>query len=661
MTTRRSREPAEDSSAIGLDQTSAAGSPHQSRTVRLFLACLILLSGVLPSRGQTISDDFNDGNDSGWLRFDLTKPPVGLPGDFVSYTFPDDGAGGQAYRIWAMAPPAALGGAAGPARAFSYRPESFSRMVVSMDVLDWDTTANQVFGVLVRGSQIGLGETDGYVVNYWGNGQVFQINAVVNEEDDAWIADCEVPLHPSRGPYRWVFSADGLYFVGQVFSRADLNNPIAGVLVADDNRFPSGQVGMFVFDYNSAAADYTDVYATFDNFQASAPAAGTMRPLVTELSPRPGSALVSSSPPLIRVGIADMDVYTDADSFRLWTNGVEVAKASLTMDPFVYGGIGKSAQLLGATMQYQTTTPVVPGVTYTVRVTWSDMNGQANTNEWTYTGPIQLPGSGALPLDAGEERGFNLRLVQTLEGQPLANSLQRAEDQLAIPPRIPIQFETDSGTTATVINYSQNPSPSNDGYFPNDVSYPGLDVTGNTDDFALEALFYLELKPGYYKFGVRSDDGFQLSTGPSMAEVRSIVLAEELSSTYDGTFEFGVETEGLYPFRLVHFERGGDAYLELFQVSLDEPEDRVLINDLVDPNAIKAWRTVSLPPEIVVESAATLAGGDFAADASAVIDASQQTITIPRSGVARFYRMQAATALTIKTIEIDGPNVVLTY
>ena len=146
-----------------------------------------------------------------------------------------------------------------------------------------------------------------------------------------------------------------------------------------------------------------------------------------------------------------------------------------------------------------------------------------------------------------------------------------------------------------------------------------------------------------------------------MAEVRNIVLAEAFSSTYDGTFEFGVETEGLYPFRLVHFERGGDAYLELFQVNLDEPEDRVLINDLVDPNAIKAWRTVSLPPEIVVESAVTLAGGDFTADTSAVIDASHQTITIPQAGVARFYRIQAANALTIKSIAIDGANVVLTY
>ncbi|MCL4178525.1 MAG: hypothetical protein KJ072_12385 [Verrucomicrobia bacterium] len=639
------------------------GLTHVSGSWLGLIAAVFLLAGGSTVPAQTISDDFNDGNDVDWLHMDLTKlpPPYTLPDAYVSYSFPDDGAGGKAYRIWAKAPPPEYGANFGPARTYSYRSPNFGRMRVSVDVLDWDTTANQVFGLVVRGGQIGLGETDGYVVNYWGNGQVFQINTVVNEEDDAWIADCEVPLHPSQGPYRWVFSADGLYFVGQIFTMADLNNPIAGVLVADDNRFPSGQVGVFVFDYNSAATDYTDVYATFDNFQANSPAAGTMRPLVTELTPRPGSALVSSSPPLIRVGIADMDVYTDSSSFRLWTNGVEVPKASLQMDPFVYGGIGRLTQLAGATMEYQTTAPVRPGVTYTVRVTWSDMNGQANTNEWTYAGPIQLPASGALPLDAGEERGFNIRLVQTLEGQPLANSLLRAEDQLAVPPRIPIQFETAAGTTATVINYSQNPPPSDDGYFPDDARYPGLDVTGNTDDFALEARFYLELTPGYYKFGIRSDDGFQLSTGPSMAEVTSIVLAEALSSTYNDTFEFGVETEGLYPFRLVHFERGGDAYVELFQVSLDDPEDRMLINDLSDPNAIKAWRTVTLPPQIVVESATTLAGGGFASDASAVIDTANQRITISKAGEVRFYRIQAATALTIQTIEISGNNVILTY
>ena len=44
-----------------------------------------------------------------------------------------------------------------------------------------------------------------------------------------------------------------------------------------------------------------------------------------------------------------------------------------------------------------------------------------------------------------------------------------------------------------------------------------------------------------------------------------------------------------------------------------------------------------------------------------MIDTVNQTITIPKAGVARFYRIQAPTALTVKSIEIDGANVVLSY
>jgi hypothetical protein len=152
-----------------------------------------------------------------------------------------------------------------------------------------------------------------------------------------------------------------------------------------------------------------------------------------------------------------------------------------------------------------------------------------------------------------------------------------------------------------------------------------------------------------------------LSTGPSLEQVKSIVLGEKLNGTFNGTFEFGVEADGLYPFRLVYFERGGGANVELFSVGLEDPADRVLINDPEAADAIKAWRTVDVPAQVVVESAATLDGGGFAVDPTATVDAVNQTITIPRSGDARFYRIQAANALTIKSIAIDGANVVLSY
>ena len=142
------------------------GLTHVSGSWLGLIAAVFLLAGGSTVLAQTISDDFNDGNDVDWLHMDLTKlpPPYTLPGAYVSYSFPDDGAGGKAYRIWAKAPPPEYRANVGPARTYSYRSPNFGRMRVSVDVLDWDTTANQVFGVVVRGGQIGLGETDGYVV-----------------------------------------------------------------------------------------------------------------------------------------------------------------------------------------------------------------------------------------------------------------------------------------------------------------------------------------------------------------------------------------------------------------------------------------------------------------------------------------------------------------
>jgi hypothetical protein len=138
------------------------------------------------------------------------------------------------------------------------------------------------------------------------------------------------------------------------------------------------------------------------------------------------------------------------------------------------------------------------------------------------------------------------------------------------------------------------------------------------------------------------------------------VLAEQLSGTFNGTLEFAAEAEGLYPFRLVYFERGGGAHVELFQVNRSNPNDRILINDTTVPSAIRAWRTVALP-EITVESAATLDAGAFSPDTTGTIDTVNQRITMPLNGAVRFYRLSATTALTIESIAVEGDQVILTY
>ncbi|PYJ85672.1 MAG: hypothetical protein DME22_08280 [Verrucomicrobia bacterium] len=147
---------------------------------------LLIFAWQQMARGQT--DDFNDGNDTGWVRFGLDS--AGLPP--ASYSFPDyDGFNGQAYRIFVSAPPIPD---AGPARAFSYRTNQYDNFYLAVDVVTWDNTLNQAFGFLIRASNIGLGQTDGYVMNYDPNQQTggrgqFQINRV----------DREAPADPLSG------------------------------------------------------------------------------------------------------------------------------------------------------------------------------------------------------------------------------------------------------------------------------------------------------------------------------------------------------------------------------------------------------------------------------------------------------------------------------
>src|SRR5438552_13274739 len=89
---------------------------------------VITLLALQPNaRGQ--SDDFNDGDDNGWTRFDLSAPPAGFPAS--TYSFPDDGSGGKAYRIFSPAPPS---GDYGPARFGSFQTNVYSDFYAAVDL-----------------------------------------------------------------------------------------------------------------------------------------------------------------------------------------------------------------------------------------------------------------------------------------------------------------------------------------------------------------------------------------------------------------------------------------------------------------------------------------------------------------------------------------------
>jgi hypothetical protein len=77
---------------------------------------------------------------------------------------------------------------------------------------------------------------------------------------------------------------------------------------------------------------------------------------------------------------------------------------------------------------------------------------------------------------------------------------------------------------------------------------------------------------------VRSDDGFRATVGSAADVFRSQTAADSAGAVANMVFDVYVEEAGVYPFRFVWEEGGGDAYLELSSVKADGTT-RVLLND----------------------------------------------------------------------------------
>lgn len=109
---------------------------------------------------------------------------------------------------------------------------------------------------------------------------------------------------------------------------------------------------------------------------------------------------------------------------------------------------------------------------------------------------------------------------------------------------------------------------------------------------------HVELAAGSHRFGVRSDDNFQLACGPTVAAADgSLVLGRSESGRGNGlpggatAFEFQVEASGVYPLRLIYYEGNGSARVELY--SIDRATSaHTLLND-TSVGAVKAFTSRS--------------------------------------------------------------------
>ena len=322
-------------------------------TARL-AALAILLMGATNLQAQTISDNFNDQTDHGtqgtWTHYDLGYWTSLLSGGAISYgtahfSFPASPAGptgNYAYRI--QADPTGddpLG--IGPARAGSFRADQQYggspypvQFQVGADVLVWNpATLNQDVGILfmVQPATIIPGQTLGYAMTYQSSDSTLYLS-LIDHEAATTIGRQLIPLDPTH-QYRFVVSThDGSTFLGSVFDLAQSNNPVASA-ISQDTTYQGipGYCGLLVNQEDHPSPNGVD--ATFDNYYSTAPAAGTMPAIVTDLYPPPAGK-ASDLYPTVTVGILNRDTSVDTSSVLFWMDGVSIPTGSLTIDTQVY-------------------------------------------------------------------------------------------------------------------------------------------------------------------------------------------------------------------------------------------------------------------------------------------------------------------------------------
>lgn len=283
------------------------------------LTAFCLLHAALSPSALAQSDDFNDGNDTGWTRYS----PLAAFGAGGTHA-----VNGGSYRL--TAPPSPNPELLGPARIGSLFPNaSFSRAQVEVDIFGWDANLTQSVGVFARADDLGLGTTTGYTYNYNVVSGFHQINMVLNEAASRIVNESRFPLNPN-GRYRMVFTATGNQFLGRLYSSTNSTLPIHS-LFGTDGTHASGRSGVFVFAINVTHG----VDTRFDNYVASTPALVRStfmdaKPAVGEIPTEPIASIL--------VRLAQVETTLQTDSIRLTIDGETVTHDVTEFDSIVTVG-----------------------------------------------------------------------------------------------------------------------------------------------------------------------------------------------------------------------------------------------------------------------------------------------------------------------------------
>lgn len=387
----------------------------------------------------------------------------------------------------------------------------------------------------------------------------------------------------------------------------------------------------------------TSSSARYQNYLIFVPVGGTnvQRAIVTSIQPTPNSTVQTVSP-TIAVTIQNRDTSVDTNSIVLQVNGQKVA-------PTIQGTTN------GATVTWAMAPLPASGALNSASISFNDNQGTNQVTAWSFTVTYPSVDPANASSAPGPNRGMQVRVVQAPQGSALQNSLDRAEQQLAANSTIPVAMTTN--VVLDFVSMTINGAPF--GYFPAYTAIPGVDGSIGTDDFAVEVQTWLQLSAGIYRFGAYSDDGYKLSAGATPA-AQTPILAFHNGGPADETTDFVVPATGLYPFRFMWYQRGGNAYAQWYSVDRTTGV-RTLINDTNSPSAIQAYLAPGAASASIRVQSSPRADSGYVDDLTATVDSVNQKATIPLNGPVRFYRLVGPAAVTIKTVAIQGSNVVLTY
>lgn len=251
-----------------------------------------------------------------------------------------------------------------------------------------------------------------------------------------------------------------------------------------------------------------------------------------------------------------------------------------------------------------------PTSTHTAELDYTE-GGSPVTHTWSFTvvNYVVLTPDLAVKPDTTKP-GFlwNMSEVDSV-GSDTQNSNKRTEDQLAgklgpniadpsvagvalgagkanTNPNLPIAFQI-----PTVINLSKTGGTTIGNFTPDDQMPGSPGTAGGTDNQAAEIITYLDLPAGTIHMGVNSDDGFRTEAGP-YSNPSQTMLGEFDGGrgAADTLFSFVVQQAGVYSFRTIWENGGGDSNIEWYTIKPDGT--KVLLNDSTN-GGYKAYRAAT--------------------------------------------------------------------